>query len=363
MKRDVYLNKSAVLTGLGDLNETWQGLLDGRSAVVKKSHFANDLLVQTGLSLNNREFDEVRHDYLLELIHQCLQGIGPLPEDTFVIWAGSKSSAEMIENEAADLPIPQCCSPEDCRRAVAEYFGLSGAGMEVNAACASSAVATALGMQFIADGKYDHVLVVAADVIGKFVYYGFAAIKAMTDEICHPFDVERRGLSLGDGAAALFLSAERESDIRVSGYGISNDANHITGPSRDGSGLAQAMRGAIEMAGLQPEQIEAFCAHATGTKYNDSMELLAERSVFTKKPIKVFGIKGAIGHTLGASGAIEIALCAKCLESGMLPATIACNVPEAEEVLLRNTPFPGNNIITSNSGFGGVNAVILLEKL
>jgi len=162
---------------------------------------------------------------------------------------------------------------------------------------------------------------------------------------------------------ALFLSAERNSDIRVSGYGITNDANHITGPSRDGAGLATALRRAIEMSELEPAEVQAFCAHGTATRYNDNMELLAAQSVFGDNSLKIFGIKGAVGHTLGAAGGVEIALCGKCLAEAIIPPTVGCELPESPHIVLCPTAFPGRNIITSNSGFGGVNAAILMEKL
>ena len=242
-------------------------------------------------------------------------------------------------------------------------LGLNNGGMEVNAACTSSTVGVALAAEYIVEGRYDHVLVAGADIINRFVYYGFAALKAMTEEVCMPFDAGRKGLSLGDGAVALFLSAERRSDLRVAGYGISNDANHITGPSRDGSGLAKALRQAIGMSEITFDEAQAFCAHGTGTRYNDSMELKAIQSLYGDNSPLVFGVKGAIGHTLGAAGGIEVALCGKCLLEGTVPPTVGCNNPESPGVVLDRTKFSGKNILTSNSGFGGINAAVLLEKL
>ena len=117
------------------------------------------------------------------------------------------------------------------------------------------------------------------------------------------------------------------------------------------------------MAGLDPFNVQAFCAHATGTNFNDTMELLAAQSVFGENLPFVFGVKGAIGHTLGAAGGIEVALCEKCLKEAMIPPTVGCRLPESPDVVLEKTAFPGRNILTSNSGFGGVNAAILMENL
>lgn len=363
MKRDVFLNYSSIITGLGSLDQTWEALLNHRSGIVKKEHFENLLLPKTGLSLYKRNFADKQPNFTQFLMEECLAGIPRLPRDTYVIWTGIINSAETIERLDDGGEMPHYASATDYRKWVMESLRLANGGMEINAACTSSTVGVALAAQYIAEKKYDHVLVVAADTVSRFVYYGFAALKAMREDVCMPFDHNRNGLSLGDGAVALFLSAERNSDIRITGYGMTNDANHITGPSRDGSGLAKALNQAIEMSSCKPQDIQAFCAHGTGTRYNDAMELLAVQSVFGENSPKIFGVKGAIGHTLGAAGGIEIALCGKCLTEEILPPTVGCKNPESPNILLEKMPFTGKSILTSNSGFGGTNAAVLMEKL
>jgi 3-oxoacyl-[acyl-carrier-protein] synthase II len=365
VNRDVFLNHTSIITGLGSLDQTWESLLNNKSGIVQKEHFENSLLPRTGLSLYKRDFASLQSDFSEIIMADCLAGLAKLPKDTFVIWTGIKNNAQAIESLYNETPMPRYSSAYDLRCWLTGILGLTNGGMEINAACASSTIGVAVAAQYIAEGRYDHILVAGADIVSRFVYYGFAALKAMKEDVCAPFDRQRNGLTLGDGAVALFLSAERDSDIRVAGYGITNDANHITGPSRDGSGLAKALFQAIEMSGLKPEHIQAFCAHGTGTRFNDSMELLAFRSIFgdeDNSPM-MFGVKGAIGHTLGAAGGIEIALCAKCLSEGMIPPTVGCKLPESPRVVLEKTTYPAKNILTSNSGFGGINAAVLLEKV
>lgn len=363
MKRDVYLNNSAIITGLGSLDQTWNALLANRSGIVEKEHFANSLLPRTGLSLYQRELSEPPENVTQSLMEECLADLRRLPKDTFLIWTGIKNNVEAIESLHHEAKTPCLASAHAFRSWLTDLLGVNNGGMEINAACASSTVGVAMAAQYIAEGTYDHVFVAGADIVSRFVYYGFASLKAMTEERCMPFDRRRNGLSLGDGAVGLFLSAERDSDIRIAGYGVTNDANHITGPSKDGSGLAMALRQAVAMSKKEPGDIQAFCGHGTATLYNDSMELLATHSVFGDESPPIFGVKGAIGHTLGAAGGIEIALCGKCLEEGVLPPTVGCGSPESPLVTLERTKFSGENIITSNSGFGGVNAAILMERL
>ncbi len=363
MKRDVFLNYSAIATGLGSYDQTWESILNNQSSIIKKEHFNNSLLVNTGLSLYKRDLSETRENLTQHLMEECLSGFPKLPAGTYVIWTGIKNNIETIESLYNGSKMPRYSSAYDFRRWLSSTMGLNNGGMEINAACASSTAGVIMAAQFIAEGRYDHILVAGADIVSRFVYYGFASLKAMTEDVCMPFDVNRNGLTLGDGAAALYLSAERQSDILVSGYGITNDANHITGPSRDGAGLEKALRQSIVMSGLKPENVQAFCAHGTGTRYNDSMELLAAETLFGDNFPPMFGVKGAIGHSLGAAGGIEIALCGKCLSERIIPPTVGCVTPESPKIVINKTIFPGKNILTSNSGFGGINAAVLMENI
>ena len=217
------------------------------------------------------------------------------------------------------------------------------------------------------------VLVCAADVVTRFTFTGFGAVKGLSATACRPFDVDRDGLILGDGAAMILLAnghAAHEYGLtpraRLAGWGLSNDANHITGPARDGRGLVAALRLALSRAELTPDRLEAWCAHGTGTSFNDAMELTALEKVFGDRRFPVFSVKGAIGHTLAAAGALEVALCVEALSRRAVPATAAVATPEpraAGRVMCASQPFEGRNIMTTNSGFGGVNAALILEAL
>ncbi len=363
MRKNVFINYFSIITGLGNLEESWEAIFKKHSSVNKKRHFCNSLLKETGISLYKREMEDKRLNIAYALIEDCLKDFPQIPEDTFVIWTGIKNSAEYIENKFYNKKYPEYFLEDDLCQWVMKYLGTKAGGMEISAACASSTVAVCIAAQFISEGRYENVLVIGCDFVTRFVYYGFAALKAMTEEVCRPFDRERKGLSLGDGAFALFLSSEMKSNVIISGWGITNDANHITGPSRDGEGLATSLKLAINMAGFNPSQIQAICAHGTGTSYNDTMEIKAFQSIFGNKPPLTFGVKGAIGHTLGAAGGIEIALSFKSLLENTILPTVGCVNPEADFICLDPVNFSLSNILSCNSGFGGVNASVILEKI
>ncbi|NCC49820.1 MAG: beta-ketoacyl-[acyl-carrier-protein] synthase family protein [Spartobacteria bacterium] len=248
--------------------------------------------------------------------------------------------------------------------------GLNNA-MVISSACASSTVAIAQAASLIRSGIEEAVLVVACDCITEFVFSGFSALQALDPDVARPFDQHRAGLSLGEGAGCvLMMSEERARRLNrpilgeVAGWGMSNDANHMTGPSRDGAGLKHAIELALKTAGVAADRVGAICAHGTGTAYNDSMEMKAFKAVFGQ-PLSTFSIKGGSGHTMGSAGLIEAVLSLHAVTAGMLPGTVglSCVDDEAEGwVSNENRTCDAEWILSTNSGFGGTNAALLLKK-
>ena len=244
--------------------------------------------------------------------------------------------------------------------------GADGPVQCVSVACVSGLVAIQQGVKLIQRGAADAVLVAGVDYLSEFVMAGFTALKAIAPDGCRPFDRDRRGLSPGEaGAAIVLVRADRGpgTSVRILGWGGSNDANHLTGPSRDGSGLAQAIRRALDSAQLRPEQIDYVNAHGTGTPYNDAMESLALLAVFGERCPPVSGAKGMLGHTLGAAGVVETILCVLAMQERVLPGTPRLNVAaEGTPASLVREPraVPRlNHVLKLNTGFGGVNGAIV----
>jgi 3-oxoacyl-(acyl-carrier-protein) synthase len=358
--REVYIVKHAIATVLGDsLQATWQKLLAGQSAFDR---------VQTaraaGLAPAGGE------NRVCALTRRVLDPLRPVPAEACVVWTGIKGNAEFIEaGQAAGMP----WLAEHYPKWAANLLGTGRGGFEVNAACASSTVGIAIAAQKIARGECGCAVVCGGDVVTDFIARGFSVLKALTPTRCRPFDIARDGMCIGDGAVALLLAdapTAREHCLarlaKISGWGIANDANHITGPSADGAGLVRAIAAALEMAGMRPDEVQAFCAHGTGTVYNDGMELAAVEALFGRRRLPVFSIKGAIGHTLGAAGGIDAAVCVNALVEGRIPPTAGLETPEAKaqgRVSRRAQAFGGRAILTSNSGFGGINAALLLSAV
>jgi 3-oxoacyl-[acyl-carrier-protein] synthase II len=369
--RDVYIVKQAIATVLGDsLETTWLRLLGGESAFGGDAHAAPERFGGAQTARVPDLVPAVGENRVCALTRRVIAPLTPVPAEACVVWTGIKGNAEFIEaGQTGDMP----WLPEHYHQWVARVLGGSRDGFEVHAACASSTVGLAVAAQKIARGEIDCALVCGGDVVTHFVASGFYVLKALTLTRCRPFDIARDGMCLGDGAFAMLLaSAETARDgrlkrlARISGWGISNDANHITGPSVDGAGLVQAIEAALRMAAVRPDEVQAYCAHGTGTVFNDRMELEAIEALFGKRRFPVFSIKGAIGHTLGAAGGIDAALCVHAISSKLVPPTAGLQNPEpkaAGRVSNQAQAFGGRGILTSNSGFGGVNAALMIEAV
>ena len=196
---------------------------------------------------------------------------------------------------------------------------------------------------------------------------------AIDKEKARPFDKNRKGLSLGEAAGFLLLMSEERASSekrtiygKIAGWGMTNDAHHMTAPSEDGSGLAESMRKAIRAAGLSIEDIGSISAHGTGTVQNDAMEMQAFKSVFgNSSPIPTYSIKGGIGHTMGATGLIEVLVALKSLDDGLAPPTV--NLLEAEEdakewVSKDTQKIDQKAALSTNAGFGGINSALVITK-
>lgn len=265
---------------------------------------------------------------------------------------------------------------------IAIHFGFQGPN-ETNAmSCASGAVAIGRGLQAIRNGEADLVLAGAAEApLAPLCYGAFAVIRAMSTRnddpttACRPFDLQRDGFVMGEGAAVLVME-ERSAALRrgarvyaeVVGYGTSNDAYHMTAPRPDGSQAARAMIGALTDARLRPEDVGYINAHASSTPLNDVAEALAIRRALgaVADQVPVSGTKGLYGHPLGASGAIEAALTALALHHGYLPPTY--NLQQQDPAVpLRLVVGEGLErrprwALSNSFGFGGINACLALGR-
>src|SRR5881296_2127079 len=253
-----------------------------------------------------------------------------------------------------------------------EAFGISAPCQVIANACASGTNAIGHAFECVSSGKYQRVLTGGYDALSELVFVGFDSLQASTPEKCRPFDRDRSGMVLGEGAAILALENLEDARARdarilgeIIGYGISTDNHHLTQPDPSGSGPRRAMEQALHSAGRSAEEVNYINAHGTATPFNDAAEGKAIAELFGSIPVS--SSKSMIGHSLGAAGAIEAVICLAALNAQFLPPNINFRNPDPDLDLniVANTARDAQiDIVLSNSfGFGGTNASILIQKV
>jgi 3-oxoacyl-[acyl-carrier-protein] synthase II len=267
-------------------------------------------------------------------------------------------------------------SPNVTTDYVANDSRLKGPRSTVVTACSSSSTAIGYAADWIRDGRADVVLAGGSDAMCELTYSGFNSLRAVDANPCRPFDMERKGLSLGEGAAILVLEDMDRAIARgvriyaeIAGYGIGCDAYHMTAPEINGAGAARTILAALRDAGVRPEEIDYINAHGTATRYNDVAETAAIKSALGGHAydIPISSIKSMIGHCLGAAGGLEAAATALTIYNGLIPPTIGYENPDPDCDLdyTPNEPRKADvSVALSNSlAFGGNNTTVVIRKV
>ena len=258
---------------------------------------------------------------------------------------------------------------------IAEEYGVLGPRATIATACSSSATAIGCGLDSIRSGEVDIAIAGGSESLSEVTFGGFNSLRSVDEEYCRPFDLNRKGLSLGEGAAFLILeeaehARRRGSKIHaeVMGYGLSGDGQHMTAPDPEGKGAARAMQQALQDGGINPEEIDYINAHGTATPANDAAETKAIKKLLgdRARKVPVSSSKSMIGHCLGAAGALEAVVTVLAVRDNRIPPTIHYQTPDPECDLDYVPNHAREGTITyalSNSfGFGGTNACLVFKK-
>lgn len=276
------------------------------------------------------------------------------------------------------LPPPQQLIPHQPAAVtdlVARVLAAGGPRSTIMTACSSSAIAIGQALDLISLGRVEVALAGGAEGLCRLTCAGFSALRATAPELCRPFDIERKGLNLGEGAAALVLESEEHARRRgariyayLRGAGLSCDAHHMTAPHPEGAGALRAMRAALHDAQLPPEAVGYINAHGTGTPHNDAAESAAVRALLGARADKVpiSSIKSMVGHTLGAAGAIEAVASVLALVDESLPPTVHLQTPDPafglDFILGAPRPARVEVVMSASFAFGGNNAVLVFSR-
>lgn len=285
---------------------------------------------------------------------------------TILIISTTKGNISLLETEKYSETLRKRMALTTSSQIIASHVGFANQPIVVTSACISGVLSIITGMRLLRTGAFENAVIAGADVISKFILSGFQSFQALSPGICRPFDKSHDGLNLGEGAATVILSTQKKftGNIKIKGGSLSNDANHISGPSRTGVELAYAISRSMNDAGLNRGEIDFISAHGTGTVYNDEMEANAVRIAgLMDTPLN--SLKGYYGHTLGAAGLIETVISIESLRQKLFLGTPGFeNVAELHwvNVSAENRDIDAQNFLKTASGFGGCNAAVVIGK-
>lgn len=399
----------AVVTGLGiltsigrDIPSFWGNLLEGvcgidritlfdasgyrvkKAAEVKgfnpRQHFSPRQLKRMSRcdQLGMKAALEALTDSTLDLTNEDRERIGIfIGGGAGGIFSAEKYRKEMIRKgwrkvrPSLLLPFSTCALNDG----IAEEYRILGPRATIATACSSSATAIGCGLDAVRSGEVDIAIVGGSESLSEVTFGGFNSLRSVDEEYCRPFDLHRKGLSLGEGAAFLILEEAEHTRKRggkilaeLMGYGLSGDGQHMTAPDPEGKGAARAMQEALKDAGVNREEVDYINAHGTATPANDAAETKAIKSFFGERAgrIPVSASKSMIGHCLGAAGALEAVATVLAIRDHRISPTIHYETPDPEcdlDYVPNQARDAVVNIALSNSfAFGGNNTALVFGK-
>jgi len=366
----VFFGAHNIISPLGYTSqENFDALLHEKTALQKKTFsfsekpFFCSKLNEKELNQKFSEFTFLEKICILSIKDVVNQsGIDLSDKNNLLILSTTKGNIDVLENKYPHLSQKRAYLPEFAKT-VGDFFNAAQTPLVVSNACISGLLAIIIAKRFIENKNYKNIIVCGADLISEFTLSGFKSFNAMSDTLCKPFDANRTGINLGEGAASILLSEDPLSNVVILSGASANDANHISGPSRTGDGLYQCVSETFKAAGKTT--VDLVSAHGTATEYNDEMEAMAfSRAHLTEVPLN--SLKGYYGHTLGAAGVIESIISIQSLAENKVIKSLGFETPGTSQTLNIITKTANKELKTclkTASGFGGCNAAAIFEKI
>lgn len=362
---DIYLGASSMRTCLGDKAETLAAMRNGESGLRYSDEFAMHVgRAEVKITDGYSRFES----FIIEQIQNVVaeSGIDLSSDDVQLVVSTTKGNIDYLALDCDNIIDKTFI--DTSVQSVADYFKCKNIPIIISNACISGVSAFVVARWMLVTEKCKHVVVAGCDALCEFITSGFASFKSISERPCRPYDENRDGLTLGEAAAAIVLTTDESmadaAHIRLAGGAVSNDANHISGPSRTGDGLYFAISNAMNEAGVTREDIGFLNTHGTATRYNDEMESKAVAwAELTDKPLN--SLKGYIGHTLGASGVVETIVCAEQIKQSYIFGTKGFTKSDTPHELTLSSDiqrFEKQCCVKTASGFGGCNAAIVLDN-
>jgi 3-oxoacyl-[acyl-carrier-protein] synthase II len=368
------VSQSDIVTAYGwGIDALWKGLMSSRTAIRSSKRFAERGFVSDQLAMVPDLSVPPGESRSMAMLRRLLAPLaGQIDPQTPLTLATTVGEIEFLERAVLDESpgLADEARPAALLQRVKSLLGLTGPGMVLSSACASSATAIARAASMVRHEQAPHVLVVCCDAVSEFVYSGFSTLLSLCESPACPIDAERNGLTLGEAAGWALVTRDDSSfanddGVAILGWGNTTDGLHMTAPDRNAGGLSRAIDKAMAMSHRRPGVVAFIAAHGTATVYSDAMEMIAfRRAMGDPKP--TFSVKGGVGHTLAAAGLVQILVSARAMNLRVLPPTVGLTIPDASAagwvfgvpVKLRHASVA----LSTNSGFGGVNTALVLGQ-
>ncbi len=379
--RQVYITHHNIISSLGFDSETnFKNLLSNKSGIAEiKSNdgklYYSSIVDKEKLDIefskigDTDEYTSLEKMMILSIAKIHVLSKIQISEKTGLIIATTKGNVDVLS--------PGSKFHKDKERAylyalgeqVRDFFKFKNEAIVLSNACVSGVLAISVADRLIKSKMYDDVIIVSGDLVNDFILSGFSSFQALSDEPCKPFSINRTGINIGEAVASALISSSisetSRSNIQIIGSGTSNDANHISGPSRTGEGLYLSVKSALKEAQITENEIDYISAHGTATPFNDEMESIAFGRL-KMLDIPLNSLKGYYGHTLGASGMLESIIGMESLQQNTLIASLGFDelgVSEPLNIIRDNVHKELKIFLKTASGFGGCNSVVIFKKV
>jgi 3-oxoacyl-[acyl-carrier-protein] synthase I len=354
----MFIGAENIISPLGNsAKETFERMKNGESSIKNK----NGLFLSSFSSTQNKLLP-LMIDSIADSISFVNQTV-LLEAKTLLIVSTTKGEINSINSDINKTHLTYL--PEKIKKT----FNCIDKGIVVSTACVSGLQALIVANDMINHNYYDNVIICGGDLASQFVIEGFTSFYALSDAPCSPFDKDRKGLNIGEAISTIIMSNNRdlykEIPLKFLGGCSINDANHISAPDREAEGLVKSINNTLDICHVISNDIDFINAHGTATIYNDQMEAKAFSKInFDNIPVN--SLKGYFGHTLGAAGVIETAISLQSIRNNLL---LQCKGFENQDfdskldILTENREIQVNTILKTSSGFGGVNASAIIQKI
>lgn len=377
---EVFTSYNNIISPLGfTTKDNYSALLNNQSGIRSKSfgkqndlfclaaiddNRINEASLNSGINSNYTKLESLSILSIKDVLAQS--GISLKNKNTLLIYSTTKGNVDLLENSKPSIPNERTYLSK-MAEAIGNYFEAVNSPLVVSNACISGLLAIIVAKRMISEGLYENIIVCGGDLVTEFTVSGFKSFNALSNSLCKPFDARRDGINLGEAVSTILITGNKNhlsaNSAQILSGASANDANHISGPSRNGDGLLLAIqRTFAQHKHILPDTINA---HGTATPYNDEMESIAfERAGLTQIPVN--SLKGYYGHTLGAAGVLETVIALEAAHHNQLIKSAGFTehgVSGKISVINEHKKTTIDTVLKTASGFGGCNAAALFAKL